>query len=185
MGSAMPQQNDPSLIYPQWNFEGRQDPRALQEYQLSWYTIQLENEAAEHNSTRAMLQRYIAQALAHERALCAEKDTNRNLNDVIKELKTQLGQARTELARAEEKERALCAEKNTNRNLNDVIKDLRTQLSQTKTDLVHLLLPDDKSDWNRSPVYEPILSNTPNDEDPVHLALSDEEVGGVGNQRYS
>jgi protein subunit release factor A len=119
MGSAMPQQNDPSLIYPQWNFEGLQDPRALQEYQLSWYTIQLENEAAEHNSTRAMLQRYIAQALAHERALCAEKDTNRNLNDVIKELKTQLGQARTELA--------------------------------------NLLLPDETSDWNRSPVYEPIL----------------------------
>jgi septal ring factor EnvC (AmiA/AmiB activator) len=153
----MAQQNDLSLtplIYPQWNFEGLQDPRALQEYQISWYTIQLENEVAEHNSTRAMLQRYIAQTLANERALCAEKDMNRNLNDVIKELKTQLGQARMELARAEKKERALCAENDTNRNLNDVIKDLRTQ---SRTDLVHLLLPDEKSDWNRSPVYEPIL----------------------------
>ena len=166
-------QSDPSpnpLVYPQWSFGNLQDPRALQEHQLSWYTIQLETEACEHNATRAKLQRYIAQALSYERALCAEKCTTKHLYSVIIELRDELAEERMKLARAEEELRVLQNILGTTTRGNaswngSPIYEVRALKSEGKTRLI----------WNQSP--------TLNDEEPVHLALSDEEMGEMENQR--
>ena len=98
---------------PQWRLENMppQNPRDLQEHQLVYMTDQLNMEVSEHNKTRERLQRYLGQALAHERALCTEQGTVQYLSSLVQELRMQVQTEQANRGKAEDELREMVGQK--------------------------------------------------------------------------
>jgi hypothetical protein len=131
MGSVTPKIMGEALMHhlrvpehPRWYMESipPANPSELQEEQLKFFTKSLELETNEHNKSRANLQRYLGLALAHERALCAERGCVRYLNTIIADLRVRFQNEEAKRFAAEDKIKSLSIENQLERDFWNVEK---------------------------------------------------------------